>query len=43
MSEFYSGVNIVGMVEESIEVVFRLGPLLVNVVSETKPGKWLVG
>ena len=43
MSEFYSGVNIVGMVKETIEGFFRLGPLHVNVVYETKPGKWLVG
>jgi hypothetical protein len=42
MDEFYSGVNIVGMVKETIEVFFRLGPLHVNVVYETKPGKWLV-
>jgi hypothetical protein len=42
MGEFYSGVNIVGMVKETIEVFFRLGPLHVNVVYETKPGKWLV-
>jgi hypothetical protein len=34
-------VNIVGMVKETIEVFFRLGPLHVNVVYETKPGKWL--
>ena len=43
MSEIYGGVNIVGMVKEMIEVFFRLGPLHVNVVYETKPGKWLVG
>jgi hypothetical protein len=42
MGECYSGVNIVGMVKETIEVFFRLGPLHVNVVYETKPGKWLV-
>ena len=42
MGEFYSGVNIVGVVKETIEVFFRLGPLHVNVVYETKPGKWLV-
>ena len=42
MGEFYNGVNIVGMVKETIEVFFRLGPLHVNVVYETKPGKWLV-
>ena len=42
MGEFYSGVNIVGMVKETIEVFFRLGPLHVNVVYETKPGMWLV-
>jgi hypothetical protein len=43
MSECYGGVNIVGMVKETIEVFFWLGPLHVNVVCETKPGKWLVG
>ena len=43
MSQFYSGVNIAVMVKEMIEVLFRLGPLHVNVVYETKPGKWLVG
>jgi hypothetical protein len=43
MSEFYSGVNIVGMVKETIEVFFRPGQLNVNVVYETKPGKWLEG
>ena len=43
MSECYSGVNIVGMVKETIDVFFRFGPLHVNVVYETKPGKWLVG
>jgi hypothetical protein len=42
MGEFYSGVNIVGMVKETIEVFFRLGSLHVNVVYETKEGKWLV-
>jgi hypothetical protein len=42
MGEFYSGVNIVGMVKETIEVFFLLGPLHVNVVYERKPGKWLV-
>jgi hypothetical protein len=42
MSQFYSGVNIAVMVKEMIEVLFRLGPLHVNVVYETKPGKWLV-
>jgi hypothetical protein len=43
MSECYSGVNIVGMVKEAMmEVFYRLGPLHVNVVYETKPGKWLV-
>jgi hypothetical protein len=31
MGEFYSGVNIVGMVKETIEVFFRLGSLHVNV------------
>jgi hypothetical protein len=41
MGEVYSGVNIVGMVKETIEVFFRLGPLHVNVVYETKPGNWL--
>ena len=39
MGEFYSGVNIVGMVKETIEIFFRLGPLHVNVVYETKPGQ----
>jgi hypothetical protein len=34
MGEFYSGVNIVGVVKETIEVFFRLGPLHVNVVSD---------
>jgi hypothetical protein len=34
--------SIVGMVKETIEVFFRFGPLHVNVVYETKPGKWLV-
>ena len=43
MSEFYSGVNIVGMVKEAMKVFFRLGPLHVNVTHETKQGKWLVG
>jgi hypothetical protein len=43
MSEIYGGVNIVGMAKETIEVFFRLGALHVNVVYETKPGKWLVG
>jgi hypothetical protein len=43
MSEFYSGMNIVGMVKETIEVFFRLVPLHVNVVYVTKSGKWLVG
>jgi hypothetical protein len=43
MGKFYSRVSIVGMVKETIEVFFRLGPLHVNVVYETKPGKWLVG
>ena len=38
MGEFYSGVNIVGMVKETIEVFFRRGPLHVNVVYETKQG-----
>ena len=38
MGELYSGVSIVGMVKETI----RLGLLHVNVVYETKPGKWLV-
>jgi hypothetical protein len=38
MNEFYSGVNIVGMVKKTIEIFFRLGPLYVNVVYETKPG-----
>jgi hypothetical protein len=38
MGELYSGVSIVGMVKETI----RLGSLHVNVVYETKPGKWLV-
>jgi hypothetical protein len=42
MGEFYSGVNIVGMVKETIEVFFRLGSLHVNVVYEAKEGKWLV-
>ena len=42
MGEFYSGVNIIGMVKETIEVFFRLDPLRVNVVYETQPGKWLV-
>jgi hypothetical protein len=37
MSEFYSGVNIVGMVKEAMEVFFRIGPLHVNVVYETRP------
>jgi hypothetical protein len=32
MGEFYSGMNIVGMVKETIEVFFRLGPLHVNVI-----------
>ena len=40
MGEFYSGVNIVGMVKETIEVFFRLHG---NVDYETKPGNWLVG
>jgi hypothetical protein len=35
MGEFYSGMNIVGMVKETIEVFFRLGPLHVN-VAESK-------
>jgi hypothetical protein len=43
MSEFYSGVNIVAMVKEAMEVFFRIGPLHVNVVYETRPGKWLLG
>jgi hypothetical protein len=43
MSEFYSGVNIVGMVKEAMEVFFRIGQLHVNVVYETRPGKWLLG
>jgi hypothetical protein len=43
MGEFYSGMSIVGMVKETIEVFFRLGPLNGKVVYETKPGKWLVG
>ena len=43
MSELDSGVNIVGRVKETIEVLFRLGPLHVNVFYETKPGKWFVG
>jgi hypothetical protein len=43
MAECYSEVNIVSMVKETIEVFFRLGPLHVNVVYETKPGTWLVG
>jgi hypothetical protein len=38
-----SKLNIAVMVKEMIEVLFRLGPLHVNVVYETKPGKWLVG
>jgi hypothetical protein len=42
MSEIYGEVSIVGMVKETIEVFFRLGPLHVNVVYEAKPGKWLV-
>ena len=37
-SEIYGEVNIVGMVKETIEIFFRLGPLYVNVVYETKPG-----
>jgi hypothetical protein len=36
-------VGIVGMVKETIEVFFRLGPLHVIVVYETKPGNWIVG
>jgi hypothetical protein len=39
MSECYGGVNIVGMVKETIEVFFWLGSLHVNVVCETKPTK----
>jgi hypothetical protein len=42
VGEFYSGVNFVDMLTETIEVFFRLGPLHVNVVYETKSGKWLV-
>jgi hypothetical protein len=42
-SEFYSEVNIVGMVKEAMEVFFRIGPLHINVVYETRPGKWLLG
>jgi hypothetical protein len=30
MGEFYSGVNIVGMVKETIKVFFRVGPLRVS-------------
>jgi hypothetical protein len=37
IKEFYSGVNIVGMVKEAMEVFFRIGPLHVNVVYETRP------
>jgi hypothetical protein len=43
MSEFYSGVNIVDMVKEAMAVFFRLGPLHVNVVYDTRPGKGLLG
>jgi hypothetical protein len=43
MGEFYSGVSIVGMVKETIEIFFRIGSLHFNVVYEAKPGKWLVG
>ena len=43
MSEFYSGVNIVGMVKEAMEVFFRIDPLHVNVVYERRPGTWLLG
>jgi hypothetical protein len=43
VGEFYSGVNFVDMLTETIEVFFRLGPLHVNVVYETKSGNWLVG
>ena len=42
MSEFYSEVNIVGMVKEAMEVFFRIGPLHVNVVYDTRPGKGLL-
>jgi hypothetical protein len=42
MSEFYDRMNIFGVVKETIEVFFRFGPLHVNVVYETKSGKWLV-
>jgi hypothetical protein len=42
MGEFYSGVNFVDMLTETIKVFFRLGPLHVNVVYETKSGNWLV-
>jgi hypothetical protein len=42
MSEFYSEVNIIGMVKEAMEVFFRIGPLHVIVVYETRPGKWLL-
>jgi hypothetical protein len=43
MGEFYSGMNFVDMFKETFEVFFRLGPLHVNVVYETKPGNWDVG
>jgi hypothetical protein len=43
MGEFYSGVNIVGMVKETIKVFFRVGPLRVSVVYETKAGNSFVG
>jgi hypothetical protein len=42
MGEFYSGVNIVGMVKETIKVFFRIGPLHVNVVYEMETGDWHV-
>ena len=41
MGDFIIG--IVGMVKETTQVFFRLGPLHVNVVYETKPGNWMVG
>ena len=43
MAEFYSGVKFADMVKETSEVFFRLGPLHVRVVYETKPRNWLVG
>ena len=43
MGEFYSGVKIVGMVKETIKVFFRVGPLRVSFVYETKAGNWFVG